>query len=79
MKETPKGLTTKEAKENLAKFGSNALPEEPPPSNLSIFISQFKSPLVYILLVASLVTFLLGYYSDTVIIANEKAELEFIS
>lgn len=63
-----KGLTSKEAKDKLAKYGTNMLPEKSPPSSFSILISQLKSPLVYILFFAGLVTFFLREYSDTVII-----------
>lgn len=64
-----RGLTTFEARELLATYGPNALPEKPPPSKLSIFFSQLKNPLVYILLVAGIVTFFLKEYSDTAIIS----------
>ena len=63
-----KGLTSAEAKKRLEKYGPNALPEKPPPSAFTIFVAQLKSPLVYILLVAGLVTFFLREYSDTTII-----------
>ncbi|MBU0569333.1 HAD-IC family P-type ATPase, partial [Patescibacteria group bacterium] len=62
------GLSSNEAKELLKKFGPNALPETPPPSDLSIFLSQLKSPLVYVLLAAGIVTFILKEISDTTII-----------
>src|SRR3989344_8091826 len=62
------GLTTNEAKKRLIKYGQNVLPEKPPPSNFSIFLSQFKNPLVYVLLSAGIVTLFLGDYSDTLII-----------
>lgn len=63
------GLTSEEAKKLLEKYGPNVLPEKPPPSSLIIFFSQLKNPLVYILLAAGIVTFFLGDYSDTGIIA----------
>ena len=63
-----RGLTSKEAKERLAKHGPNVLPERPPPSDLSILFAQLKSPLVYVLAVAAVVTVFLGNYSDTAII-----------
>jgi len=63
------GLTTSEAKARLQKYGPNKLPEVPPPSDLSIVVDQLKSPLVYILIFAAIVTFLLGEYTDTTIIA----------
>ena len=62
------GLTSKEAKLRLEKYGENVLPETPPPSSFAIFFSQFKNPLVYVLLVAGIVTFFLRDYSDTLII-----------
>ncbi len=68
MASEPRGLTSTEAKRRLEKFGPNVLPEKPPPSDFSIFVAQLKNPLVYILLVAGLVTFFLRKYSDTTII-----------
>jgi len=62
------GLTSTEARELLAKNGRNELPETPPPTRLEIFLSQFKSPLVYILLAAGIVTLLLGEIPDTIVI-----------
>src|SRR3989344_3255766 len=62
------GLTSQEAKIRLAKYGPNVLPEEPPPTSLSIFFSQFKNPFVYILLAAGIVTFVLKDIPDTIII-----------
>ena len=62
------GLTRKEAAARSKRFGPNALPEKPPPSNFSILASQLKSPLVYVLVVAGLVTFSLGHRADTVIL-----------
>lgn len=63
------GLTGNEAERRLAKFGPNKLPDNPPPSNLKIFLSQLKSPLVYVLLGAAIVTFFLRDFTDTIIIA----------
>jgi Ca2+-transporting ATPase len=57
-----------EAKKRLEIYGSNTLPEKPLPSSLMVFLSQFKNPLVYVLLAAGIVTFFLGDFSDTVII-----------
>ena len=70
MPETQKynGLTTPEAENLLKEHGLNKLPENPPPGSLSIFLSQLKSPLVYILLFAAAVTYYLKEYNDTYII-----------
>jgi Ca2+-transporting ATPase len=62
------GLTTEQAKALQLKYGANLLPEKKPPSNLTIFISQLKNPLIYILLISGLVTFFIGDYSDAFII-----------
>lgn len=64
-----KGLNSQEAKERLKKFGPNILPEKPPPSSFLILLSQLRNPLVYVLLLAGLATFLLGHTSDTAIIS----------
>ena len=63
-----KGLTSQEAKKRLSEEGRNVLPEKPPPSGFSILISQFKSPLVYVLVVAGIITFFLREFSNTAII-----------
>lgn len=63
------GLEREEVKRRLQKYGYNLLPEKPPASALSIFLTQLKSPLVYVLLIAGIITFFLGDYSDTLIIA----------
>jgi Ca2+-transporting ATPase len=62
------GLTSAEAKARLVEYGKNELPEKPPPSDFSLFISQLKNPLVYILMAAGTVTVFLGHYSDAAII-----------
>ncbi len=64
-----KGLTSVEAKKRLEKYGPNVLPEKPPPSGFAIFISQLKSPLVYVLIAAATTTFVLKQYSDAAIIS----------
>lgn len=63
-----KWLTTKKAQEILQEQGPNKLPEKKPPTQLEIFLEQLKSPLVYILIVAAVITRFLGDYEDTIII-----------
>lgn len=63
-----KGLTSSEAQELLRKYGPNKIPEAKPPSDFRILLNQLKSPLVYVLLAAAIVTFTLGEYADTTII-----------
>ena len=62
------GLSSKEAEKLLEAHGPNTLPEVPPPSKFEVLIAQFKSPLVYILLFAFLVTLLLRDYADSFVI-----------
>ena len=62
------GLSTKEVIKRQQQYGLNVLPEKPPPSQISLFVAQLKSPLVYILLIASLVTMVVGHLSDAFII-----------
>ena len=63
-----KGLSEAEAKDRLEKEGPNKLPEGKGLSRLEILLHQFKSPLIYILLVAAVVTAVLGEYIDTGVI-----------
>ena len=58
------GLTEDEARHRLTKFGTNALPERPPPSPLALFLNQFASLIVWVLLGAALVSGLLGEWID---------------
>jgi magnesium-transporting ATPase (P-type) len=58
------GLTAAQAAERLALVGPNALPHGIPPSLPAIFLGQFKSPLIYVLLLAAMVSLLLQEYSD---------------
>lgn len=51
------GLATAVAKERLATHGANALPEARPDSILIIFLRQFASPLIYILLGAAAIVY----------------------
>lgn len=59
------GLATREAERRFQQFGPNEIETAPSPSLLRIILHQFKSPLIYILLVAALVTAGLGEWIDT--------------
>jgi magnesium-transporting ATPase (P-type) len=54
------GITSSQAATRLLEVGPNELPERKPPGLLRIFISQFKSPFVYVLLAAAVVSWALG-------------------
>ena len=62
------GLTDAEAKERLKQVGPNTLAEAEKISRLQILLHQFKSPLIYILLIAAVVTAFLEEYKDTGVI-----------
>ncbi|MFH1367289.1 MAG: HAD-IC family P-type ATPase [Patescibacteria group bacterium] len=62
------GLSEEEVKKRQAEFGLNALPKEKGFSGFSLLLSQFKSSLVYILLIAALVSFFLGDFIDGYVI-----------
>ncbi|KKQ84991.1 MAG: Cation-transporting ATPase, E1-E2 family [Candidatus Woesebacteria bacterium GW2011_GWB1_38_8] len=66
-----KGLSSEEASTRITKYGSNVLPETPPPSDLAILISQLKNPLVYVLFAAGGVTLILGHIADTILIFSD--------
>lgn len=62
------GLSAKEAESRFLKYGPNLLPESPPDSWFKIFANQFKSPLIYILLLCSTIVYFIGEHTDSVII-----------
>src|SRR4030043_273361 len=62
------GLSGSEAEKRLGKYGPNKLPEAEGISPLKILLHQFTSPLIYILMVAAVVTAFLGEYIDTGVI-----------
>jgi len=62
------GLNEAEAKERIARYGPNKLAEEGKISKFKILLHQFTSPLIYILLIAGVVTILLEEYIDSGVI-----------
>ena len=62
------GLSEEEVQSRQREFGKNKLPEEKPPSKLSLFLAQFKSILIFILIVAGFFTLIYQKYTDTVAI-----------
>ncbi len=63
-----RGLTQAQAKERLEKYGPNELQEKPRPGFLSLLLAQFNNFLVIILIVAAVVSILLGEYVDAIAI-----------
>ena len=64
----PDGLSEEQVAERLREFGRNTLPAKEPPTLLQVFLHQFASPLIYILLIAGVVALLMQDYKDAVFI-----------
>ncbi|HUF92661.1 MAG TPA: HAD-IC family P-type ATPase [Candidatus Limnocylindria bacterium] len=64
-----RGLARAEVAARLARHGPNQLEETPPTSVWALLLHQFTSPLIYILLVAAVVTLALREYADAIVIA----------
>ncbi|HOT93725.1 MAG TPA: HAD-IC family P-type ATPase [Methanoregulaceae archaeon] len=64
----PSGLEEAEVERRLRRFGPNRLPEREPPSPLVLFLNQFQSPLIYVLILAAGISLALGDITDTVFI-----------
>jgi len=62
------GLSQKEAKERLQEFGPNEIPEKKAAHPIFIFLKQFHSWLIYILIGAALFSFFTGHMFDVYII-----------
>src|SRR3990167_4104305 len=68
LESSERGLSLDIANERLKRHGANILPEEKPHSKLRLFLSQFQSPLIYILFAAGAVVFAMGEIVDGSII-----------
>ncbi|ODM43097.1 cation-transporting P-type ATPase [Cereibacter johrii] len=64
----PEGLTDAEAAARLARHGPNRLPEARTRGPIRRFLAQFNNVLIYVLLVASVVTAALQHWIDTGVI-----------
>jgi Ca2+-transporting ATPase len=62
------GLSLEESKKRLKEFGSNIFHSKEKKSIFSIFIKQFRSPLIFLLLGAGLLSGTLGEWVDTGVI-----------
>jgi len=68
LRSNPAGLTNAEAYQRLNIYGFNRLKAQKETNNLSLFLSQFKSPIIIILLFAVGISFSLHDYTDALII-----------
>ncbi len=62
------GLSKDEARKRLEQYGMNKLKGKPKKSLISLFLSQLKDMLIYVLLGAAAITIIIGEYADAIII-----------
>ena len=62
------GLSLSEVQNRIRQYGLNTLPEKKKTSIFQIFLGQFNSPLIFTLLGASVITYLIGGTTDAYII-----------
>ena len=62
------GLTTNDANERIEKYGRNVLPQKKPRSVFLMFLDEIKNPIVLILLVAMVFSFVVGEALDAFVI-----------
>lgn len=67
-KEIISGLTSQQAASRLEKYGPNEIDRKKQISWLKIIFTQLKSPLIYILIFAGIVTLFLREYTDSIVI-----------
>ncbi len=65
---TPLGITSDEARQRLARYGSNLLTPRKRSDSLALFLTQFKSPITLILLFAAGLSLFLHEHVDVLII-----------
>ena len=65
---SPLGLTSDQVKERLEKYGPNILKKQKKSDALTLFLSQFKSPIIIILLFAASLSVFLQDSTDAIII-----------
>ena len=63
------GLREETAQERIEKYGKNVLPEPKKDPKWLKFLRQFNDVLIYVLLAAAVITAVLGYWYDTIVIA----------
>ena len=68
--DTVKGLTEGEAFRRLQQNGRNEMKAARKKTKIQLFLEQLKDPLIYILLIAAVVSILMGEVSDAVIIGT---------
>jgi len=65
LKTSEDGLSSREAERRLSQYGYNELVEEKRPGILQMFLGQFKDPFVIMLLVAIVISLIIGWYKSS--------------
>lgn len=68
LESSQRGLSQQESLKRIQIFGKNELPKEKPPSLFLLYVHQFKSPLIYLLAVAAIISLIIKEYSDSIFI-----------
>jgi len=68
LKTSNKGLSQTEAEGRLKQYGLNALEQQHKVNAVGLFLNQFKSPLVLILIGAAIISILVGEWTDASIV-----------
>ncbi len=63
-----KGLSEEEAKKRLREYGYNQITEAESISKVKLLLDQIKNPIVYVILITAVITFIFQKYSDTIVI-----------
>jgi len=66
---SPQGLTQADASKRLERYGRNTLPESKAPGVVKVFVCQFASPLIYVLVAAAILSVAIREWSDAGFIA----------
>ncbi len=64
------GISTEDAESRLQQYGPNSLPRTKPPDLVIIFLSQFVSPLIYVLVAAAIFSLVIREWSDAAFITG---------
>ena len=62
------GLSNEEAKKRIEKYGLNELPKKKKDGPLKIFLSEFNDPIIWLLLIAIIFSFIVGEVIDAIAI-----------
>ncbi len=65
---SPDGLEDAEAQRRLERYGRNAIRAQEQATPFALFVNQFKSPLVLILVFAAIVSVIVGQWTDATIV-----------